>query len=95
MSTQDRPSLPGAWTLARDILSFAGGWLLIFLEVTRPEIRESVLVLAGSVVGVPGVALGARSVVDAVRSRAGTPGPSEPPPADPSPSSPSSSSSGA
>lgn len=75
MSKQASPRLPSAWTLARDILSFFGGWALIFMEVSRPEIRESVLVLAGSVIGVPGLAIGRDAVVEAiVRRRNGTGG---------------------
>jgi hypothetical protein len=59
--------------LLRDILSFLGGWALIFMEVSRPEIRESVLVLAGSVIGVPGLAVGATSIAEAIsRRRSGT-----------------------
>jgi hypothetical protein len=55
--------------LVRDILSFLGGWTLIFMEVSRPDIRESVLVLAGSVIGVPGLAVGATSIAEAVARR--------------------------
>ena len=59
--------------MVRDILSFLGGWTLIFMEVSRPEIRESVLVLAGSVIGVPGLAVGATSIAEALaRRRNGT-----------------------
>lgn len=65
---------------------------MIFLEILRPEIRDSVLILGGSLLGVPGLALGASSVAEAIRSRTGTGGPPASPPADPSPSSPSSSS---
>ena len=65
---------------------------MIFLEIRRPEIRDSVLVLGGSLLGVPGIALGASSIVEAVRARAGTGGPPGSPPADPLPSSPPSSS---
>lgn len=71
-ATQQQPRLPGLWTLVRDVLSFFGGWTLIFLEVSRPEVRESVLILAGAVIGVPGLAVGASSIAEAVRSRAGT-----------------------
>lgn len=68
--------LPGAWTLIRDILSFAGGWTVIFMEISRPEVREAVLLLCGSLIVVPGAAVGASAVVDSVnRSRGGTPGP--------------------
>jgi len=77
---QQPPRLPGAWTLTRDILSFLGGWALIFMEVTRPEVREAVLLLGGSLVGVPGLAVGAASVAGALTQRRnGTPGSSQQP----------------
>lgn len=68
-ATSKAPRLPGPWVLVRDILSFLGGWTLIFMEVSRPEIRESVLVLAGSVIGVPGLAVGATSIAEALARR--------------------------
>ena len=43
--TPSPPLLPGWWTLTRDVLTFLGGWAMIFLEIRRPEIRDSVLVL--------------------------------------------------
>jgi hypothetical protein len=79
--------LPGGWTLTRDILSFLGGWALIFQQaafVEPSQVNEAFLVLGGSLVGVPGLALGASSVLDAIRSRAGTGGVSDSPPSDPS-----------
>lgn len=85
---QHPPFLPGLWTLLRDVLTFFGGWIIVFMEVSRPEVRESVLVLAGSVIGVPGLAVGASSVAEAIRRRTGTGG-SPSGPVD-SPSSPSS-----
>jgi hypothetical protein len=57
--------------LLRDILSFLGGWILIFLEVSRPEIRESVLLFAGIVIGIPGLAVGRTSIVEAIAARRG------------------------
>lgn len=70
-----RPRLPGWWTLTRDIGSFLGGWAVIFSEVQRAEIRESVLLFAGAVIGVPGMAVGFTSVVEALeRRRDGTGG---------------------
>lgn len=63
------------WTLLRDIASFVGGWILIFMEVSRPEVREAVLIFAASVTTVPGVAVGATSIVEAIaRHRDGTGG---------------------
>lgn len=60
----------------RDVLSFLGGWILIFMEVSRPEVRDSVLLLAGSLVTVPGIGVGVASVVQArSQSRGGTPEP--------------------
>ena len=82
-------SRPGGWTLLRDVLSFTLGWGLIGYEVLLQDpIREPVLLLAGAVVGVPGLALGASSVAESLRSRAGTPPPSEPSPSPVSPPSP-------
>ena len=69
---QRPPRLPGAWTLTRDIVSFAGGWWVIWNEVQRTEIRESVLLFAGAIIGIPGLAIGASSVAEAIRSRTGT-----------------------
>jgi hypothetical protein len=92
VSDRDTPtqaSTPGRWTLLRDITSFALGWALIGHEVlTHDPVREAVLLLAGAVVGVPGLALGASSVAASVRSRAGMPPPSEQSQAGPSPPSP-------
>jgi hypothetical protein len=69
------------WTLTRDVLSFLGGWTLIFMEVQRPELRESVLVLAAGIVGVPAAAVGAQSIADAITARrTGTGGSSSSPP---------------
>jgi hypothetical protein len=74
--TAEHPSsvrLPRPWVLIRDIGSFLGGWALIFMEVSRPEIRESVLVFAGLVIGVPGLAVGKTTIVEAItRRRSGT-----------------------
>jgi hypothetical protein len=85
---QPTPRLPGWWTLARDIGSFLGGWALIFSEVQRPDLRESVLVLAAGIVGVPAAAVGAQTVVEALATRRnGTGGSSSSPPeAQPEPS---------
>lgn len=67
--------LPGAWTWLRDVLSFLGGWTLIFLEVQRPEIRDSVLAFGGAVIGVPGLAVGFTRALDAyIAHRSGTGG---------------------
>lgn len=68
--------LPGLWTLVRDVLTFTGGWILTFMEVSRPEIRESVLVLCGSLITVPGAFVGAAAVADSInRRQGGTPDP--------------------
>lgn len=87
---QQHSRLPGLWVVLRDVLSFLGGWVLIFAEVSRPEVRETVLLLAGSAIAVPGVSAGAASVVAAVtgrRSGTGGSGSGSPEPA-PSQSSP-------
>jgi hypothetical protein len=55
--------------LIRDVLSFLGGWALIFMEVQRTELRESVLILAAGIVGVPSAAVGAQALVDALAAR--------------------------
>lgn len=78
-ATSKQARLPGPWVLLRDILSFLGGWALIFQEVARPEIRESVLLLAGSIIGVPGIAVGATSIAEALKRRNGTDGSQSPP----------------
>ena len=83
------PSTPGRWIVTRDVLSFTLGWALIGYEVlTHDPVREAVLLLAGAVVGVPGLALGATSVAASVRSRSATPSPSEQSPSAVSPPSP-------
>lgn len=90
MSSQDTsasPPRPGRWTVTRDALSFLGGWALIFQQavfVDPSQVNEAFLVLGGSLVGVPGLMLGATSVLDAISRRGGTPGPSGSPPASPS-----------
>jgi hypothetical protein len=84
--TQRPGRLPGLWTLLRDILTFFGGWAVIFLEVSRPEVRESVLLLAGSAIAVPGAAAGAASVVAAVTGRRAGTGESPSSSPDPAPS---------
>lgn len=73
--------LPGVWVLLRDVLSFAGGWILIFMEAQRPEVREAILAFGGVAIGIPGLAQGATSLLDAwAARRAGTgDSPSEPP----------------
>ena len=81
--------LPGTWTLLRDILTFVGGWVLTFMEVSRPEIREAVLILCGSLITVPGVGVGVAAVAESIsQRRAGMPEPpSSPQPEAVSPSS--------
>lgn len=86
--TRQPSQLPGAWTLLRDILSFLGGWALIFMEVQRTELRESVLILAAGIVGAPAGFVGLQSVADAIAARRGGTGgsSSSPPEVAPSPS---------
>lgn len=76
--TQQGGRVPDWWVLARDILMFFGGWTVIFWEVSRPDVRESVLLLAGSAIAVPGL-YAARAAVAAGRST-GTGEPSPPSP---------------
>lgn len=72
--TQQQGRLPDWWVLARDMVMFFGGWTVIFWEVSRPDVRESVLLLAGSAIAVPGL-YAARAAVVAGRPT-GTGGPS-------------------
>ena len=83
MSTQQASrELPLRWLLVRDIGLFLLGAGLAVWEITTHEvIRDSVLVFAGSVLGVPAAA----TVLDAFRSRGGTPAPSSPSLAEPPP----------
>lgn len=84
-TSQRAPRLPGLWTLLRDIGSFLGGWALIFMEVQRTEIRESVLIFAGGVIGIPGLVVGGTSIAEAIRGRRnGTGSPSSESQPDPS-----------
>lgn len=70
---QQPPRLPGVWTLLRDVLSFIGGWTLIFMEVRHPEVRDSVLAFAGTIIATPGLAVGAAALTEAIiRRRSGT-----------------------
>jgi hypothetical protein len=73
--------LPGAWTLLRDILTFAGGWWLIYQEVQRQDVRLGVLLFAGVAIGIPGLGVAFVSIVNAISQRqGGTPElPSSPP----------------
>lgn len=87
MSTDTRSARPGRWTLFRDILSFVGGWALTFHEVLRPDVRESVLILAGSLIAVPGAVAGTSALMTG--RRAGTDGSPSDSPEAASPSSPS------
>lgn len=62
---------PSRWTLARDVISFVAGWVLTFMEVYRPEVRESVLLFAGSLIVVPGASAGITSASRAIRNGTG------------------------
>jgi hypothetical protein len=80
-ATPEQPTSLPRGTVLRHTVSFILGWALVIYEVRfRSELRESVLVFAAVALGLPGVAVGAPSLVDAFRSRAGTGSPSEPPP---------------
>lgn len=60
--------------LTRDILSFLGGWVLIFLEVQRDDARIGVLTFAGTVLGIPGLGVAFASLATALSQRGdGTP----------------------
>lgn len=88
------PILPAWWILLRDIGLFALGVVIALQEVQRPEIRDSALLFAGSLLGGPVFAAAWTSGVDALRSRAGIGGPSSSSPEAPPASSVSPSSSG-
>lgn len=74
-------TLPPWWVLTRDILLFAAGLTVMFMEVRRPEIRDGALVIVGILIGSPIGAAGLSSVAEAWLSRAGTGGSSSSPPA--------------
>jgi len=69
VNTDTRSGRLTRWVLIKDVVrdavSFVGGWVLTFHEVLRPEVRESVLLFAGTLIAVPGAAAG----VTALRSR--------------------------
>lgn len=71
------------WTLVRDVGSWIGGWVLVFMEVQRTEIRESVLAFCGSLLVVPGAAVGATAIVEALAGRRSGTGGSPSPEAQP------------
>jgi hypothetical protein len=76
--------------------TFLGGWALIFTEVQRLDLRESVLVLAAGIVGVPAAEVGRQTVADVLAARrSGTASSSSSPPEEAQPQLPSSPSSGA
>lgn len=77
--------LPPWWIVTRDVALFVAGLVLVFWEVSRPEIRDSVLILGGSLLGGPSAALGATSIAQAIVSRAGTGSQSSPSPGAPVP----------
>lgn len=57
MSTSSRK--PAGRTVLRDVTSYVGGWALIIyqaLAVPPKDVNEWFLLLAGSLIGVPGVA---------------------------------------
>ncbi len=93
MSERETPTqgsgLPHWWVLTKDVASLVGGWVLIFTEVQRTELRESVLVLAAGIVGIPSAAIGARTVAEAWQGRQGGTDPPSSPQAEVAPSQPS------
>jgi hypothetical protein len=91
--SQESRVLPPWWVVTRDVALFVAGLVLVFWEVSRPEIRDAVLILGGSLLGGPTAALGATSLAQALRG--GTGSPSSPSVADPAPPSSASPSSGA
>lgn len=67
--SKELPRLPPVWVLLRDIFTFLGGWALIFLEVSRPEIREPVLLFGGAMIGVPGFGVAFTALVESYTRR--------------------------
>lgn len=61
--------LPGWWTLAKDIATFLGGWVIMFMELQRPVLRESVLLLAAGIVGIPAGSIALQTLADIVVNR--------------------------
>lgn len=64
--------LPPWWILGRDIGLFLFGVIVVVWELSRPEVRDSVLVFAGGLLGGPVAALGITSVAEALASRGRT-----------------------
>lgn len=70
--------MPPWWALVRDAGSWALGWVVVFLEIRRPEIRESVMIFCTGAVGLPMLEVARQAVVDAVSARrSGTGSPPE------------------
>jgi hypothetical protein len=81
--------LPPWWLLARDIgLFLLGAGLAVWEVVSHDAPRDTVLTFAGSLLGGPLALVGLQTLADAIRSRAGTGGPSSPSPAEGPPPSP-------
>lgn len=77
--------MPNRWVLLRDIGSWLAGWVVVFLEIRRPEVREVVMMFCTGAVGVPMLAAAGQVVAEAVSARrGGTGSPPEESPASPS-----------
>lgn len=78
MNTDTRSGRLTRWALikdmVRDVVSFLGGWALTFHEVLRPEVRESVLLFAGTLIAVPGAAAGVTALRSGQQRPTGTSG---------------------
>ncbi len=94
MSTpsDSRTALPPRWILIRDVLLFGVGLVFAYLEVRRPEIRDSVLIFVGGMLGLPAALHSGSALLEAISSRgsspsppSGTPGSSPSPPEPPPP----------
>jgi hypothetical protein len=91
MSTRRTTRRPSATTVAKDILSYLGGWGLILhqaLVVPPQDFNLTLVLLGGTLVGIPGVG-------QLLALRTGGPPLPGPPEDSPSPSSPSPNGSGA
>lgn len=59
MSSPSTTALPRWVTIARDVISYLGGWALIGYQVrfvAPSDVNEWFLLIGGSLIGVPGIA---------------------------------------
>lgn len=96
MSTpsDSRTALPPRWILIRDVLLFGVGLVFAWMEVRRPEIRDSVLIFVGAMLGLPAALHSGSALLEAISQRGSSPaspsGTAGPSPSPPEPAPPSS-----